>query len=432
MWPTPITARVVEFSSAGGYLSEIDGLGNSFESAYPVGVAVDHSGNIFISEEDGNNGLIDHVVVYNAGHAYVTTIGSYGTQNGQFTYPYGLAVDPSGNLYVADPNTGRVEEFLATPEPSTLALLAASALGLVACAWRKRRLLVATPAKRGSFAAWMIVFASWVLLGPGRALAATPMAPAELPGNGLAQHPFFYAGEDKVQSMFLVKDGKIAWSHTMPNSKGEISDAFLLANGNVLFAHQFGITELSPQKTIVWRFDAPRGCEIHTAQPLAGQRVMYVQNGDPARLKIVSQATGKSDLEFTLPVKQPKGAHGQFRHARMTARGTFLVAHMDMGKVAEYDGKGQEVWSVDVPSPWSASRLPNGNTLITSNQEFGARSRSRGKTVWELTRPTCPIIRWWGRNWRCGWSTATRWSTTGGTTGRTRSIPRTRRFRPWK
>ncbi len=58
-------------------------------------------------------------------------------------------------------------------------------------------------------------------------LAAPPMAPAELPGKGLAQHPFFYAGEDKAQSMFIVKDGKIAWSHTMPNSRGEISDAFL-------------------------------------------------------------------------------------------------------------------------------------------------------------------------------------------------------------
>ncbi len=76
-----------------------------------------------------------------------------------------------------------------------------------------------------------------LLIGKSLALAAPPMAPAELPGNGLARHPFFYAGEDKVQSMFLVKDGKIAWSHTMPNSKGEISDAFLRANGNILFAH---------------------------------------------------------------------------------------------------------------------------------------------------------------------------------------------------
>ncbi len=232
-----------------------------------------------------------------------------------------------------------------------------------------------------------------LLTGTSLSLAAPPMAPAELPGKGLAQHPFFYAGEDKVQSMFLVKDGKVSWSHTMPNSKGEISDAFLRANGNILFAHQFGITELSPQKTIVWHLDVPRGCEIHTAQPLAGERVMYVQNGDPARLKVVGKATGKTELEFTLPVKQPKGVHGQFRHARMTERGTFLVAHMDMDRVAEYDGKGKEVWSVDVPSPWSASRLPNGNTLITSNKTFVREVDHAGKTVWELTQADVPDYR---------------------------------------
>jgi hypothetical protein len=216
------------------------------------------------------------------------------------------------------------------------------------------------------------------------------MAPAELPGKGLAQHSFFYAGEDKVQSMFIVKDGKVAWSHTMPDSKGEISDAFLRANGNILFAHQFGITELSSKKTIVWSLDAPRGREIHTAQPLAGERVMYVENGDPPKLKVVSKSTGKTDLEFTLPVKNAKSVHGQFRHARMTDRGTFLVAHMDLGKVAEYDAKGKEVWSVDVPSPWSASRLSNGNTLITSNRTFVREVDAAGKTVWELTQADVP------------------------------------------
>ena len=223
--------------------------------------------------------------------------------------------------------------------------------------------------------------------------ASPPMAPADLPGEGLAQHPFFYAGEDMVQSMYLVKHGQIVWSHTIPNSKGEISDAFLRANGNVLFAHQFGITEISPQKNVVWHLDAPRGCEIHTAQPLAGDRVMYVQNGNPARLRIVSKTTGKTDLEFTLPVKQPKSVHGQFRHARVTRQGTFIVAHMDASKVAEYDSTGKQVWSVEVPSPWSASRLPNGNTLITSNKCFVLEVDRSGNKVWELTQADVPAYR---------------------------------------
>ena len=40
-----------------------------------------------------------------------------------------------------------------------------------------------------------------------------PQSPAVLPGKGLAQHPFLYAGEWDTrktdQSMFLVKEGKI-------------------------------------------------------------------------------------------------------------------------------------------------------------------------------------------------------------------------------
>jgi hypothetical protein len=58
--------------------------------------------------------------------------------------------------------------------------------------------------------------------------------------------------------------------------------------------------------------------------------------------------------------------------------------------VAEYDGKGKEVWSVDVPSPWSASRLPNGNTLITSNRTFVREVDPTGKAVWELTQADVP------------------------------------------
>jgi DNA-binding beta-propeller fold protein YncE len=129
--------RVVEFSSADTYLSEIDGLGDSFEGAFPEGIAVDDSGNILVSEADGTRGLTDCVVVYNASHAYVTKFGSFGTQNGQFYYPYGLAVDPSGNVYVAD-SDARVEEFTVSgvPEPSALALLSVAALGVLGYAWR--------------------------------------------------------------------------------------------------------------------------------------------------------------------------------------------------------------------------------------------------------------------------------------------------------
>src|SRR5881398_2889470 len=129
-----------------------------------------------------------------------------------------------------------------------------------------------------------------------------PSAPASLPGNGLAQHDFFYAGEAKAQNMYLVRKGQVVWSYEDAASKGEISDAVLMSNGNVLFAHQFGVTEITPDKKVVWNHDAPPKTEIHTAQPIGKDRVVFIQNGDPAKLFVINKVTGQTEREFVLPV----------------------------------------------------------------------------------------------------------------------------------
>ena len=206
----------------------------------------------------------------------------------------------------------------------------------------------------------------FILLLAAPLFAQDAAAPAVLPGNGLAQHDFFYAGEQKQQQMFIVKKGKVAWSYLVADSKGEISDAVLLSNGNVLFTHQFGVTLINPDKKVLWNYDAPAGTEIHTAQPIGPRHVLFIQNGDPAILRVVDIAANRTVREFPLPTGNPKSVHGHFRHARLTPAGTMLVAHMDNKKVAEYDSNGKEVWSYAIESPWSASRLPNGNTLVNN------------------------------------------------------------------
>jgi len=96
---------------------------------------------------------------------------------------------------------------------------------------------------------------------------------------------------------------------------------------------------------------------------------------------------------MVLPTGNPKFAHAQFRRIRMTAAGTFLVAHMDSAKVAEYDGDGKQIWSVAVPSPWSAVRLKNGNTLVGSNRGFAREINPQGETVWEFSQKDVPDIK---------------------------------------
>lgn len=205
---------------------------------------------------------------------------------------------------------------------------------------------------------------------------------APLPGKGLAQHDFFYAGEAMEETMHIVRGGKITWTYTH-NGKGEISDAVLQPNGNILFAHQFGIAEINAAKKVLWHHDAPPGTEIHTAQPFGENSVWFVQNGDPAKFIVLHKTTGAIEKEFILPTGNPKGTHGQFRHARMTDAGTLLVAHMDLGKAAEYDLTGKQLWSAPVPGIWSARPLKNGNILVTSTKKFVRELNRKGDTVWE-------------------------------------------------
>src|SRR5579872_710915 len=63
-----------------------------------------YSGVIFVPSINTNT------VLRYSGGTY-TTWGSSGVTNGQFTTPYGVAVDASGNLYVADSGNNRIQKF---------------------------------------------------------------------------------------------------------------------------------------------------------------------------------------------------------------------------------------------------------------------------------------------------------------------------------
>lgn len=213
-------------------------------------------------------------------------------------------------------------------------------------------------------------------------------APKVLPGNGLKHFDFFYAGEGKSRNMYIVQNGKITWSYIDTTGKGEISDAILMKNGDVLFAHQFGITLINHDKKVLWNYDTPEGFETHTAQPIGKDHVVFVQNGNPAKVFVLNIKTNKVEKEFPIPFKS--GTHGQIRHARLTDSGTLLIAHMDLGKVCEYDINGNQLLSLDVPAVWSAVPLKNGHILVTSNQRFVREITREGNVVWEYLLDEIP------------------------------------------
>jgi hypothetical protein len=221
-------------------------------------------------------------------------------------------------------------------------------------------------------------------------------APAVLPGRGAAQHPFLYAGEWDTrkpleQSIFIVRGGKIVWQYSMPlktesGGNQEFDDAAQLPNGNIIFSRMSGAGMVSPDKKLLWHYEAPAGTEIHSIQAIGKDRVLIMRNGNPAQAMIINTATGAVEKEIPIPTTI-HGTHGQFRHIRMTKSGTVLVPHLSEGKVVEYDQEGKVVWSVAAKSPWQAIRLKDGNTLIAGDASRYAREvNPKGETVWEFTQ----------------------------------------------
>jgi hypothetical protein len=238
--------------------------------------------------------------------------------------------------------------------------------------------------------------------GTSAGTGGAPMSPMAM-GDGIGRHPFLYAGEwdtrkPDMQSMFIVRDGKVVWQYSMPlhNAAGgtqEFDDATLLPNGNVVYSHMSGASMVSPEKKVVWDYLAPAGTEVHSCQFLGGDRVLIMRNGNPAQAMIINTATSTTEKVIPIPTTVT-GTHGQFRHIRMTPAGTILVGHMSEGKVVEYDLDGKVVWQVAANNAWSAIRLTNGNTLIAGDGAKYAREVDHdGKTVWEFKQADVPDIK---------------------------------------
>ncbi len=224
--------------------------------------------------------------------------------------------------------------------------------------------------------------------------------PGDLPGKGMAQHPMLYIGEG-YNKMFLVNHGKIVWTYsTGPGN--EYDDVWMLSNGNILFTRMQYIAEITPEKKVVWRYDAVPGTEIHACQPIGLDKVLFIVNGLPPRLMVVNIKTHAVEVEHILPApsQTDKGSvHPQFRRVRYTSKGTYLIPFLNMNRVVEYDKNFKEIWSYDAVKPWAAIRLKNGNTLITKEDDVSTvEVNPKKETVWEVSKADIPDQYWYGNS----------------------------------
>ena len=66
------------------------------------------------------------------------------------------------------------------------------------------------------------------------------------------------------------------------------------------------------------------------------------------------------EVEHELPYEQPPNpndVHPQFRRARVTAEGNYLLSFLHMNYVVEYDKNFKEIWKYNILSPRAAIRL---------------------------------------------------------------------------
>jgi sugar lactone lactonase YvrE len=100
-------STIQKFTSDGKFVTEWGSLGDcNGQLDHPTGIAVDHTGNVYLSDHDNNR-----IQKFDSHGKFLAKWGSKGNVVGSFDSIDGLAADPSNNVYVVDSGNNRIQKF---------------------------------------------------------------------------------------------------------------------------------------------------------------------------------------------------------------------------------------------------------------------------------------------------------------------------------
>jgi PQQ-like domain/HEAT repeats len=181
--------------------------------------------------------------------------------------------------------------------------------------------------------------------------------------------------------------GEIVWQKT--NVAGP-QVAQRLANGNTFVATAFQLLEYDKDGAVVVDINLGNDGQQKI------MKAMKLDNGEIACMLAdarIVRFDARGNEVHSFPLQLGMRLFGGRLH--MLPNGRVIVPHHSENKVVEYDAKGKIIWEVPFDAPVVATRLANGNTLITSmNPTTGAIEVDRiGREVWSYRADDSRVTR---------------------------------------
>ena len=197
---------------------------------------------------------------------------------------------------------------------------------------------------------------------------------------------FFSTGNRRV-AIFSEK-GEVLWEHP---AKG-IHDAWLLPNGNVLFADG-DVHEVTPDHKEIFTYHPPvgRGDGAYSCQRLENGNTLVGENASGRIVEV--DPKGKVVVSFMTKFDPKVPPHHHMRYVRKLKNGNYLVGQSKSNFVREYAPDGKVVWEVATKKglAFAGIRLENGNTLVSTLHDITEYSPDK-KIVWEFNKKDIPGV----------------------------------------